>query len=235
MKNILFVPYDFFKQHINDYSRYYQSRMTRQKLFIFIIGFVICSIIYSLWFGQYGFVTLWSSNSKVYYSSVKNLVSNKNALMHDKAQGPATCLIIIRSADGGMGNRMFLFASAFGLARLHQCKLYVAPWILNDLRSIFIIDLNQTKVHLTTDDSVVINRTDIYGRYSACTLYHDLFRIPLNASFYRYEMVGFYQAYGYFEKYREEISFLFQFNSGAISKNVPLVEQLLKGDYHPKE
>ena len=42
-------------------------------------------------------------------------------------------------------------------------------------------------------------------------------------------MVGFYQAYGYFEKYREEISFLFQFNRDSMSKNVPLVEQLLKG------
>jgi hypothetical protein len=42
-------------------------------------------------------------------------------------------------------------------------------------------------------------------------------------------MTGFYQAYGYFEKYREEIAYLFQFNSETISKNVFFVEQLLKG------
>jgi hypothetical protein len=42
-------------------------------------------------------------------------------------------------------------------------------------------------------------------------------------------MAGFYQAYGYFEKYREEINFLFTFNTDTIRKNVFLVEELLKG------
>ncbi|CAF4309031.1 unnamed protein product, partial [Rotaria sordida] len=70
----------------------------------------------------------------------------------------------------------------------------------------------------------------IFGRSSACTLYSDLFRIPFNSTFNRYEMIGFYQAYGYFEKYREEIAFLFQFNQGAIIRNIQLVEQLLKGN-----
>ncbi|CAF1339717.1 unnamed protein product, partial [Didymodactylos carnosus] len=47
------------------------------------------------------------------------------------------CLIIARSVDGGLGNRMFLFASAYGLARLHQCHLYIEPWILFDLSGTF--------------------------------------------------------------------------------------------------
>jgi hypothetical protein len=210
--------------------------MTRRKLFIFIIGFVIFYIIYISLLYQNKLKLYWPSNTKVYFSSVKNLVpnniNNNSILMKDKAQGPSQCLIIIRSADGGMGNRMFLFASAYGVARLHQCQLYVAPYILIDLRSIFLVDINKTKVHITTDDTLVVNRTDIYGRYSSCTFYPDLFRVPLNSSFYRYEMIGFYQAYGYFEKYREEISFLFQFNPLAIARNVPLVEQLLKGYYY---
>jgi hypothetical protein len=198
----------------------------------FIFGCIIFFIIYQYWFNQGWGVFSSSAGTRVYYSSLRSLILNRyNAsnIMHDKAQGPATCLIIIRTADGAIGNRMFLFASAYGLARLHQCKLYVAPWILNDLRSIFLININQTKVQLTTDDSVVVNKTDIYGRYSACTLYPDLFRIPFNSTFSKYEMAGFYQAYGYFEKYREEIACLFQFNSVAIARNVPLVAQLLKG------
>lgn len=144
-----------------------------------------------------------------------------------KAQKPS-CLLVIRTADGAIGNRMFLFASAYGLARLHQCELYVAPWILTDLRSIFLVNLNQTPVHLITRDSVV-KEPGLYGRYSSCTLFDDLLRVPLKENLTRYEMVGFYQAYGYFVKYRHEISFLFQFNQGAIRPNVPLVEQLLKG------
>ena len=42
-------------------------------------------------------------------------------------------------------------------------------------------------------------------------------------------MTGFYQAYGYFIKYKDEISYLFQFNRPTIELNIPLVEQLLKG------
>jgi hypothetical protein len=198
----------------------------------FIISFIVFFIIYQSWFNQNHGAFSLPSGKKVYFFSMKSIAvnrSNDSNILHDKAKGPATCLIIIRSADGQFGNRMFLFASAYGLARLHQCKLWVGHWIINDLRAIFRININQTKVQLTTDDSLVINRTDIYGRYSACTLYPDLFQIPFNSTFSRYEMVGFYQAYGYFEKYKEEIAYLFQFNQGVITNNVPLVEELLKG------
>jgi len=232
MKNILFSRYDYIKQNRDDYLRYFKSRITRKKLMAFAVGFSLFVIISQSVLNQNGGVFSQSLDTKVYYFSNRKLVlnsDNNSNILHDKAQGPPTCIIIIRTADGALGNRMFLFASAYGVARLHQCTLYVAPWILIDLRSVFRIDINQTKVQLTTNDSVVVNRTDIYGRYSACTLYDDLFRIPLNASFNRYEMVGFYQAYGYFEKYREEINFLFTFNTDTIRKNVFLVEELLKG------
>ena len=232
MQNLLASKLDYILQHRADYIRHIRVYITRKTLMIFSSSLIIFLIVCQILFNQNKNVFTWSSDTKIYFSpNLKTFFNrfNDSTIMRDKAQGPATCLLIIRTADGAFGNRMFLFASAYGLARLHQCKLYVAPWILNDLRAIFLININQTKVQLTTDDSEVVNRTDIYGRYSACTLYSDLFRIPFNKTFSRYEMVGFYQAYGYFEKYRDEISFLFQFNSGAISKNVPLVEQLLKG------
>jgi hypothetical protein len=233
MMNNVLLKCDHILRRCEDYVSCSRSRITLKKVIAFIVTLIILFFIYRL-FHNYGrrFSLFQSTDSKLYYSSNKKLVpiNNKNGkILLDKAQGPATCLLIIRSADGQIGNRMFLFASAYGLARLHQCELYVAPWILTDLRSIFLININQTKVNLITNDSVVFNRTDIFGRYSACTLYSDLFKIPLNSTFTRYEMIGFYQAYGYFEKYRDEIEFLFQFNSGAIAKNVPLVEQLLKG------
>jgi len=194
---------------------------------------ILFFIIFPYWFNESNGLSSWSLNTKIYYPSIRKTILqryNNSEILHDKAQGPATCLIIIRSADGAIGNRMFLFASAYGVARLHQCKLYVAPWILNDLRSIFLVNMSQTKVQLTTDDSLVVNRTDIFGRYSACTLYSDLFAIPFNSTFSRYEMIGFYQAYGYFEKFKEEIaSFLFQFKPEPCTRNVPLVDQLLKG------
>jgi hypothetical protein len=199
---------------------------------VFIISFIFFFIIYQYWFNKNHVVFPWSSDNEVYFLSSKSIAAeryNDSYVMRDKAQGPATCLIIIRTNDGSFGNRMFLFASAYGLARLHQCKLWVGHWIINDLRAIFLVNINQTKVQFTTDDSLVVNRTDIYGRYSACTLYSDLFQIPFSSTFSRYEMIGFYQAYGYFQKYKEEIAYLFQFNQGVISKNVELVEELFKG------
>ena len=228
MNNDLLVKLDNLKQFTNEYVSYIRSRPRHRNLIMLCCCSITFLIILLFNFNSVSFVFPRLLSEKIHYTSTKNLVNNSKT-MRDKAQGPPTCLIIIRTADGGLGNRMFLFASAYGVARLHQCQLYVAPWILTDLRSVFLININQTKVHLTTDDSLVVNRTDIYGRYSACTFYHDLFKIPFNSTFKRYEMIGFYQAYGYFEKYKEEIAYLFQFNSGSISKNVPLVAELLKG------
>jgi hypothetical protein len=217
-------------------KHYLQSRITITKFIAFIFCILtILSIIYYILLNenQRQSTVIYinkNSSSKTTVRLVNNekLISDYIPKIFDKAQEPPTCLIIIRTTDGGIGNRMFLFASAYGLARLHQCNLYVAPHILVDLRSIFTVNLNHTAVHLIINDSVA-NQTGIFGRYSACTLFDDLLKIPLNSYLNRYEMIGFYQAFGYFVKYKDEISYLFQFNQAAIKATVPLVEQLLKG------
>jgi hypothetical protein len=217
-----------------------KSRFGANKFSAFVFSMVIALfIIYHLIFNQNQLkptITFLNNNIPLSpkFTKIYSFIPNNKEIpeyiteVMDKVKGPAQCLIIIRTADGGIGNRMFLFASAYGLARLHQCELYVAPWILTDLRSIFTVKLNDTPVHLITNDSVV-NQTGIYGRYSACTLYDDLLKIPLHSNLTRYEMVGFYQAYGYFIKYKTELAYIFQFNQDAVQGNIPLVEQLLKG------
>ncbi|UJR24796.1 hypothetical protein I4U23_006171 [Adineta vaga] len=215
----------------DEFLRWFQSRFLHKKFYLIIMSFIGFIILYIILFSSNQSILSNTLDTKLFFAPPQRSVilnNDPSKIMRNKAQGPPTCLIIIRSADGALGNRMFLFASAYGVARLHQCQLYVAPWILIDLRSVFRINIEDTQVQLTKDDSLVINRTDYYSRYSACTLYDDLFHIPFNKTFQRYEMNGFYQAYGYFEKYREEINFLFQFNQGAIKRNIELVEQLLK-------
>jgi hypothetical protein len=219
---------------------YFQSRITATKSrgLIFVVLFAALIVYYLLFYYTQIKTTIvyinhnLSSESRVYqlhsFGTNEKLVPDFINQVIDKVQKPATCLVIIRTTDGGIGNRMFLFASAYGLARLHQCDLYVAPWILTDLRSIFIINLNNTPIHLITNDSVV-NQTGLNQRFSACTLFDDLLKVPLNPNLTVYEMTGFYQAFGYFVKYKDEISYLFQFNQLAIGRNLPLVEQLLKG------
>ncbi len=220
---------------------YFRSNMTPSKFtgFVFTV-FVALFIIYYLLFPQNEikstiiFLNNNSSLSQSTKSYIYSFITNEKLVpeyinkINDKAQNPLTCLIIIRTADGAIGNRMFLFSSAYGLARLHQCDLYIAPWILRDLRTTFLINLNDTPIHLITNDSIV-NHTGLYQRYSACTLFDDLLKIPLNPNLTIYEMTGFYQAFGYFVKYKHEISYLFQFKQDVIEKNLPLVEQLLQG------
>lgn len=218
---------------------YFRSRMFYSRPTVFLlIGFGIISIIYGfLYFQGHGstftislsHVSITKSNSLTSFSTVHHeTLIPKYEKVTDKRQPPATCLFIIRDTDGGFGNRMFLFASAYGLARLHQCDLYVAPFIIQELRAIFVLNITNTPVNLITNGSYV-NRTDITQRYSACTLFDDLLKIPLAQNLTVHEFKGFYQAYGYFIKYKYEINYLYQFNADVIEKNIPLVEQLLKG------
>ena len=221
---------------------YFRSRMVFNKLTVLILSIVVLFfIIYEMLYFQNqnrptiltslsnSFATKPESPSRTYsYVYHDPLVPNFVEKIVDKAKPPATCLLVIRDADGGTGNRMFLFASAYGLARLHQCDLYVAPYIIRDLQAIFVVNLTNTPVHLITDESVV-NQTNLTRRYSACTLYEDLLRVPLTENLTKYELNGFYQAFGYFVKYKHEVNYLYQFNQGSIEKNVDLVEQLVKG------
>ncbi|CAM4987659.1 unnamed protein product, partial [Rotaria socialis] len=110
--------------------------------------------------------------------SLPNSTNRLDVTRHESQQ-KVTCVFGIRYSDGAFGNRMFLFASAYGLARLHACHLYVHPWIIVDLRTTFKINLNQTPVNILHNLAEFENRTDIFRRYSACTLFGDLFKIPL--------------------------------------------------------
>ncbi|CAF0996581.1 unnamed protein product [Rotaria sp. Silwood1] len=154
--------------------------------------------------------------------------TNKTDVVLRESELPVSCVFGILRSDGSFGNRMFLFASAYGLARIHSCHLYVHPWIIFDLRSTFTINLNQTPVQLLKNPAEFENRTDVFRRYSACTLFNDLFKIPLPSNYTRYELVGFYQAFGYFDRFRTEVVQLFEFNSETIRIITPFVEQLVK-------
>ncbi len=234
------MKYNVFSKYNKEFSYCFKSRITATKFtgFVFSVLITLFIMFHFLFYQNLKPTRIVYINNNAsliplkthLYSFVINekLVPDNVEKIIDKAQKPAPCLIILRTVDGGIGNRMFFFASAYGLARLHQCNLYVAPWILNDLRTTFVVNINNTPIHLITNDEIV-NTTGLVKRFSACTLYDDLLKVPLNQNLTVYEMTGFYQAYGYFVKYKEEITYLYQFNQAVISKNVPLVEQLLKG------
>ena len=52
------------------------------------------------------------------------------------------CSVILRNSGGRLGNRMFMFASAYGLARTQNCRLHVADSILKELSREFSNEIN---------------------------------------------------------------------------------------------
>ena len=200
----------------------------KQNIILVIVITSCCSFLYTLLFlsKTTHYNLSLTTFGKTRFNELSSMVNVSN--VHDHAQFPLQCWIIVQDSQGRLGNRMFLFASAYGLARLHQCHFYVNPWIIQDLRTVFLLNLTATPIHFLTDNKTISNRTDIYSRYSVCTLYDDLLRVPLDQRYIRYELTGFYQAYGYFDRYREEIGQLFQFNRQIIANITPIVMQLVQ-------
>jgi hypothetical protein len=197
-----------------------------------IIIIIICQffIIVRIFFRDKVYSIQSVNRSYAFSPTTKEVFRNIDAYPRDKARAPLSCWIILRHVPGRLGNGMFLFASAYGIARLHQCHLYIAPSILNDLRSVFVINITKTPINLLQNTTELENRTDVFRRHSSCTLFHDLLRVPLLQKFIRYELTGWYQAYGYFDRYREEVAQLFEFNQEIIRSVTPLVEQLVKSE-----
>ncbi|CAF4197943.1 unnamed protein product, partial [Adineta steineri] len=52
------------------------------------------------------------------------------------------CYIILRERSGRLGNRLFMFASAYGLSLKHSCQLYIDRNIIDELQTSF--DMNLT-------------------------------------------------------------------------------------------
>jgi hypothetical protein len=53
------------------------------------------------------------------------------------------CAIVIHRNGGRLGNRMFIFASAYGLARIHGCRLYASEQIVHELKGIFKMSVKE--------------------------------------------------------------------------------------------
>ncbi|CAF1135113.1 unnamed protein product [Didymodactylos carnosus] len=114
-----------------------------------------------------------------------------------------------------------MFASAYGLARLHQCRLYVSSKILTELRRYFIMEpLN----NLITDIAVS-NLSGIQRMYSVCTFFSELM-LP-NAIKYL-EIEGYWQAYGHFAKHNEELRQLFNGKQETIQRLSTFFSQSLQ-------
>jgi galactoside 2-L-fucosyltransferase 1/2 len=121
------------------------------------------------------------------------------------------CAIVLRSSGGRLGNRMFMFASAYGLARTQNCHLYVSATIRNELENNFQMKPIDEKIWLS--EKKLGQLTNIRIRDTVCSFLPELIRPN---AFKNIELHGYWQSYLYFDAYREEIRKIFSARNDAL-------------------
>lgn len=123
------------------------------------------------------------------------------------------CVIVLVDRQGRLGNRMFIFASAMGIALAYSCQLTIDMEILNELNSIFTIDLAQIPELKVLEPVHIGPCTD--RKYNYC----DYFPIVFEKNRYHViELTGFWQSYRFFEKYTSQIKGQFVFKDDIKQK-----------------
>ena len=56
------------------------------------------------------------------------------------------CKILLGERGGRMGNRLFMFATALGLALTHSCYLHISAEIIHELKQSFALDLKRLPI-----------------------------------------------------------------------------------------
>ncbi|CAF1371880.1 unnamed protein product [Adineta steineri] len=138
--------------------------------------------------------------------SILQLWKNRT-LFNDTRQ----CRIILRERSGRLGNRLFMFASAYGLSLKHSCHLYIDSDIIEELQTSF--EMNLTNL---LSKSQLNNFTSITKIENHCSYIPDVLH-SLNNS-YSIELSGFWQVHKYFLDYMEQIKQQLRFKQSILDR-----------------
>ncbi|UJR08143.1 hypothetical protein I4U23_012419 [Adineta vaga] len=118
------------------------------------------------------------------------------------------CIVYVHRRMGRLGNNLFTVASAYGLARLHSCNLFLKQPIIDELKSVFNFDFSSLLISEATFISLSSNSQKPMSRMRkniVCGYVIELTRpnaIPPGSIFH---LEGYWQAYLHFIKYGDEI------------------------------
>ena len=135
------------------------------------------------------------------------------------------CNVITSSNGGRLGNRMFMFAAAYGLARAHRCRLHVSDDIRRDLYGHFAMEPIDERIWLPSER--VARLQDIVVRSTTCSFLPDLMRPD---AFQNLKITGYWQSYLYFDGYRSEIQRIFSSRRETLIKLATHLTQLTELD-----
>ncbi|CAF1490628.1 unnamed protein product [Didymodactylos carnosus] len=145
--------------------------------------------------------------------SITGQNSSSKKTESDKQQN-ISCLVVLRERSGRLGNRMFMFASAMGLALTHSCRLYIDQPIINELLSWFQLNLPKN-ITINKEHYTNLSRF-IQQKKNLCTYFPELMK-PYAIKYL--ELRGFWQAHGHFVKFKNEIRKQFTFKP-TIAKRI---------------
>lgn len=133
------------------------------------------------------------------------------------------CAVMMVERQGRLGNRMFMFASALGIALTHSCQLAVDKEILDELKTIFTIDLRRISALRLVEPVEIQSCVD--RKYNYCSYFPIKFQ---KNRYHAIELTGFWQSYRYFYAFKEVIKNQFRFQDSLKQKIVAF----LRGKEH---
>ena len=134
------------------------------------------------------------------------------------------CTIVVRSSGGRLGNQMFVFASAYGLARTHGCRLYISQQIIGQLSSNLNMSMKKDFWFSSKDANSI---HDVAIVKTVCRFLPDL--LKPNA-IQRIELQGYWQSYLYFDSYREEIRQMYSTRNDALPRLAHYFANIMNND-----
>ena len=174
-----------------------KNQHSRRKLFLCLVLFLIfITIISTLYYMR---MDILSSTGILDISIATTRTDGQNK----------RCLVLAQERLGRLGNRMFLVAAAYGLARLHSCHLYVTPEILQELKEIFSFNLSASLLISHTEFQSLTNTNSTFpnttSKSAGCEYFPELTRpnaIPPGMIF---DLRGYWQSYLHFAYYGDEL------------------------------
>lgn len=200
-----------------------------------ILFFILLLIFTSFYFVQNKSILFPKPISDTDYSNrstTKPILSNQNQVTR---LDMIRCVVYVKDKLGRFGNRIFITASAYGLARLHSCHLYIRQEILDEIQRTFTPNFSSLLLTSTTFDLMMnkSNSTFRIKKHVVCEFIRELTRPNAISKGQLFELTGFWQSYLHFSKYSDEIrQNIFIGSSSVLEKISPFFVKIYEENFH---
>ena len=140
-----------------------------------------------------------------FITSDASLISNKTIILSPSHGKRFQCIVYTKYLAGRLGNRMFLIASAYGLARLHSCRLYLPAQVIKEVSSLFTFDLSPFLITLNSTIHNASNPMTTKSKYVICNYIVESTCPNALSPGSMFELRGYWQSYLHFAKYGNDI------------------------------